>query len=72
MSTDRALQIIGWTGGDKPAAVSQIGPVQHALVRRLFRSYCREWSGFWGQPVPLGTARTFWVWARYDAHATTR
>ncbi len=63
-----------WTGGTRPKGLTEISSEERKLVRSLFREYCTEWLTFWGPgtKLPRGEAQTFWVWARYDAHATTR
>lgn len=66
------MKTTAWTGGCRPKPMLQIGRGERQLVRHIFHSECRVWLAYWGAPLDMGVARTFWTNARYTAHATLR
>jgi len=69
---------IVWMGGARPRKWSELfrdhkdaGYVETLLTRDIFRARCEVYIDHWGD-LPLGVARTFWRYARYNAHATIR
>lgn len=65
-------RIVAWMGGTRPLRLSEIGMLERSTVTNLFREQCEVFAMHWGELPDSGTARTFWVRARYDAHATWR
>jgi len=64
--------VIAWTGGDRPAMPSQVGPKFAGLQKLLFGEQVETFRGYWGDSPNWDTLRIFFRRARYDAHATLR
>lgn len=62
---------MAWTGGDSPKQLSVISREERQHVHELFRWHMLIHANHWGA-VDTDRTRTFWRWARYDAHATFR
>jgi len=71
------MKPIAWTGGTRPAKLSQISKEERKLVSLLFyESMVSVWT-YWGDyqglcPSVLESARVHYRRARYDAHTTMR
>lgn len=63
--------MVAWTGGTKPGKYGEITEKERKLCGRIFRWHVAVSKRAWGS-VDTDTCRTFWRWARYDAHATIR
>lgn len=65
-------RVIAWTGGSKPAKYSEVSKDEKEFISKLFRDAVNTWRSNWQAFPPLELCRSFWLYARYDAHATFR
>lgn len=61
-----------WTGGCRPQPVRNIGAEERQTVKAFFREQIGDYQSHWNETPCRGILRTFWIRARYDAHATHR
>jgi len=63
---------VAWTGGTRPGKFLSISSSERAYRSAIFRKHVDIYVEFWGAKPPRDILRTYYNWARYDAHATVQ
>ena len=65
------MNIIAWTGGERPKKYTLLSSEHKKLLSTLFRKECKIHIDYWGD-IEYNTAKLLWNRAKYDSFSTLK